>query len=110
MSLPHGLPAKKRRHDSEKHDSLDDAKENQHPSQSATKVPGGWEDSVLEENEGDKRGGKRVRVGKSEEPAMPSPQKKTPAREAAAKAAKDRKKSGILSMSRLNMLARPKGH
>jgi hypothetical protein len=110
MSLPHGLPAKKRRHDSEKHNSSDDAKENQHPSQSATKVPGGWEDSVLEENEGDKRGGKRVRIGKSEEPAMPSPQKKTPAREAAAKAAKDRKKSGILSMSRLNMLARPKGH
>ena len=110
MSLPHGLPAKKRRHDSEKHDSFDDAKENQNPPQSATKVPGGWEDSLLEDSEGDKRGGKRVRIGKSEEPAMPSPQKKTPAREAAAKAAKDRKKSGILSMSRLNMLARPKGH
>ena len=106
--LPHGLPAKKRRHETEKHGDLDDTKENQHPSFSPAKVPGSWEDSVLEEDEGDKRAGKRVRVEKSEGPAV-SPQKKpNPAREAAAKAAKDRKKSGIL-MSRLNMLARPKG-
>jgi hypothetical protein len=100
---------KKRPHDSDKHGRLDDPKENRRPSQSPTKVPGGWEDSVLEEDEGDKRGGKRVRIQASEEPAVLSPQKKTPGREAAAKAAKDRKKGGILSMSRLNMLARPRG-
>jgi hypothetical protein len=105
--LSHGLPAKKRRHDMDKHESIDDAKENQHPSLSQEKVPGGWEDSEIEEDEGEKRGGKRVCVEKSPEP---SPQKKpNQAREAASKAAKDRKKKGILSMSRLNMLARPKG-
>lgn len=109
-NLTHGQLAKKRRHDSENHESVDDTKENQRSSQSLSKVPGGWEDSVVEEDEGDKRGGKRVRIQESEEPATPSPQKKTPAREAAAKAAKDRKKKGILSMSRLNVLARPKGH
>lgn len=109
--LSHGLSAKKRPYDSQKHESFDDAKENQRPSQSAAKVPGGWEDSLLEDDEGDKRGGKRVRIEKSGEPAISSPQKKqTPARQAAANAAKDRKKGGILSMSRLNMLARPKGH
>lgn len=105
--FPHGLPAKKRRHDMENHDNAGDGKENQRPSFSQAKVPGSWEDSVLEEDEGEKRGGKRIRAEKSEEP---SPQKKTnPAREAASKAAKDRKNGGILSMTRLNMLARPKG-
>jgi hypothetical protein len=103
--ISHGLPAKKRRHDMEKH--VDHEGKENRPASSMSKVPGGWEDSVIEEEEGDKRGGKRVRVDKSLEP---SPQKKpNPAREAASKAAKDRKKKGILSMSRLNMLARPKG-
>jgi hypothetical protein len=109
-NLTHAQLAQKRRHNPDKHESVDDTKENRRPSQSPSKVPGGWEDSVVEEDEGDKRGSKRVRIQESEEPAIPSPQKKTPAREAAAKAAKDRKKKGILSMSRLNMLARPKGH
>lgn len=104
-----GPLAKKRRHDSDSLESLDDRKENRRPSQSPSKVPGGWEDSVIEEDEGDKRGGKRVRIQQSQEPVISSPQKKTPAREAAAKAANDRKKKGILSVSRLNMLARPKG-
>ena len=77
---------------------------------SLTKIPGSWEDSVLEEHEGDKRAGKRVLVERSEEPASSSPVKKAnPAREAAAKAAKDRKKS-ILTIRRLHMLARPKSH
>jgi len=87
-------------------------------------VPGGWEDSILdEEDEGEKRGGKRIRTsrfGASEKPMTSetaklknsrpsmSPVKKSAAREQAKKAANDRKSKGILSMARLNALSRPK--
>lgn len=109
--LSHGLPAKKRRHNSEQQEDFDGAKENENPFQSSAKVPGAWETMVFNEDEGDKRGSKRVRTEESQEYTTGSPQKKpNAAREAASKAAKERKKGGILSMSRLNMLARPKGH
>lgn len=132
-TIPHGLPGKKRRMQSEaideKFGTNDDAKENRRVT--AAHIPGAWNDTALEEDEGDKRGGKRARIGHSIEPeesprASMSPVKKpSAARELAAKTAKERKvkasiggagasgttpgsSRGVLSLSRLNMLARPK--
>ena len=127
QTMPHGLPGKKRRRQSldfnEARATDDIAKENRRIS-IIPSVPGGWEDSILdEEDEGEKRGGKRVRTsrfGTSEEPMTSetaklkgsrqsmSPVKKSAAREQAKKAASDRKSRGVLSMARLNALSRPK--
>lgn len=116
-TLPHGLPGKKRRRESDKANDLGSAEEHAKENRRLSvmpQVPGGWEEesNAVAENgkdEGEKRGGKRARVGKSElaedevEVRKPKP---NAARETAAKNAKERK--GILSLSRLNMLARPK--
>ena len=120
-AVPHGLPGKKRRRESEKandlHDAGEDAKENRQLSV-VPQVPGRWDaaDNVAvdgnEEDEGEKRGGKKPRVGESEPVVEIKVEVKKPnaAREAAAKNAKERKGKGkgMLSLSRLNMLARPK--
>ena len=112
--VPHGLPGKKRRRESavdrDPNGADNDAKENRRISV-MPQVPGGWEDTVLDEDEGEKRGGKRVRmVDRSEDPNQQKiePKKHNAAREAAVKNAKERKGKGILSLSRLNVLARPK--
>ena len=117
-TVPHGLPGKKRRRESDKADDLrdsgEDAKENRRLSV-MPKVSGGWDESDDEEKieEGEKRGGKRARVGKAAPEKVEKKvelKKPNAAREAAAKNANERKGKGkgILSMSRLNMLARPK--
>jgi hypothetical protein len=139
-TAPHGLPAKKRRRESavdeDRFGKDDDAKENRRISHMPS-VPGGWEDSLLnndqenqpDEDEGVKRGGKRARKGSAKMPlsngyeadaereskvdvakghtGAANPVKKSAAREQAAKNAKARK-SGVLSLSRLNVLSRPK--
>ncbi|RVX70093.1 hypothetical protein B0A52_06265 [Exophiala mesophila] len=119
-TMPHGLPGKKRRRESTLSDDDDfgpEDKENRRMS-IMPKVPGGWEDSLkLDEvdDEGVKRGGKRAKfVPEEATPAAmpPTNEKKKPrassAREMAKQNAKDRKGKGILSLSRLNMLSRPK--
>jgi hypothetical protein len=122
-TVPHGLPGKKRRRESDKADDLrdtnEDAKENR-KFNVMPQVPSEWDEddnsfaAEKEEDEGLKRGGKRARVVKWEPEEIPKVETKKPkpnvAREAAAKNAKDRKErgKGILSLSRLNMLARPK--
>ena len=121
-TMPHGLPGKKRRRESDKADDRgdadEDAKENRRLSV-MPQVPGGWDEDdgnsavEKEEDEGKRRGGKRAKIEKGEpeerelEVKKPKP---NVAREAAAKNAKERKGKGkgILSLSRLNMLARPK--
>jgi len=118
QTVPHGIPGKKRRInsivDNDQNGLDDDAKENRRITV-LPQVPGGWEDSEMpDEDEGEKRGGKRVKVFMNEEPALSSKttdsKKPRPsmAREQAAKNAKERKGKGILSLSRLNMLSRPK--
>jgi hypothetical protein len=121
-TIPHGLLGKKRRREAEKtsdlHGADEDAKENRRLS-IMPQVPGGWgedhEDAVVEseDDEGEKRGAKKARVMRPEVEKGNTEVKKlktNAAREAAAKNAKDRKSNGkgILSLSRLNMLARPK--
>jgi hypothetical protein len=122
-TVPHGLLGKKRRRESDKVDDLrgnnEDAKENRKFSV-MPQVPGEWDEgdngfaAEKEEDEGLKRGGKRARVAKWEPGEILKVETKNPkpnaAREAAAKNAQDRKDrgKGILSLSRLNMLARPK--
>lgn len=129
-TVPHGLPGKRRRHESDfaddKYGADEDAKENLRISH-ALNVPGAWHESGADFDEGDKRAGKRVR--RTEPMTRPatasdsddgtalvrtaSPVRKSTARELAARTAKDRKKGrqsmgGALSMSRLNALAKPK--
>lgn len=122
-TVPHGLPGKKRRRESTIFDSqdtkVDAGKENRRISVMPS-VPGGWRDTPNleeDEDEGMKRGGKRARVVadddlSSKQATMdkaPSNTKKprpSSAREMAKSNAKERK--GILSLSRLNMLSRPK--
>ncbi len=119
-TVPHGLPGKKRRRKSEKdhdlHDNDDDSKENRKHSVMPS-VPGGWDVTAIdedgEEDEGEQRGRKRAKVAKPEveepkEEMKNGGKKINAAREAAAKNAKERKGKGILSLNRLNMLARPK--
>ncbi|OAP59121.1 hypothetical protein AYL99_06419 [Fonsecaea erecta] len=128
-TVPHGLPGKKRRRAStvsDDHQSTDEesSKENRRISVMPN-VPGGWENSSHiscedEQDEGEKRGGKRLRTApaagnlsdKTIAAKTLSPVKKprqSSAREMAKQNAKDRKSGrGILSLSRLNMLARPK--
>jgi hypothetical protein len=119
-TIPHGLPGKKRRRESDKANDLgsadEDAKENRRLSV-MPQVPGGWEEedkngtAEKEKDEGERRGGKRARGGKpelTEENVEVKKPKQNAAREMAAKNAKERKGKGILSLSRLNMLARPK--
>jgi hypothetical protein len=121
-TIPHGLSGKKRRRESDKasdlHDADDDAKENRRLSV-MPHVPSGWDEQngnavvVKEEDEGEKRGAKKARIMhlelEKEKTGVKKP-KTNAAREAAAKISKDRKRNGrgILSLSRLNMLARPK--
>jgi hypothetical protein len=122
-TVPHGLPGKKRRRESTMSDVqetlADTGKENRRVSIMPS-VPGGWRDSPKlgeEEDEGMKRGGKRVRVEANEDssssqvamdkaPASAKKPRPNSAREMAKSNAKERK--GILSLSRLNMLSRPK--
>ena len=111
-TVPHGLPGKKRRLetnlDDDNHWAGEDAKENRRLPV-MPQVPGRWEDTILKEDEGEKRGGKRFRLDTSEpKPLKVEAKKPNAAREAAAKNAKERKGKGVLSLSRLNMLARPK--
>lgn len=127
-SIPHGLPGKKRRHDADiandKFGRDDDAKENRRITHIPS-LPGAWEDSAIEkedEDEGEKRGGKRARVAPpapalssdndkqaAERERSPIKRRETNARELAAKTAKERKKSMAgISLSRLNALASPK--
>lgn len=133
QTVPHGLPGKKRRMESEveneKYGNDDDAKENRRVNHGAH-IPGAWNESFAEheEDEGEKRGGKRAKVTKDEVPdkekalGLSLIKKPSAARELAAKTAKDRKAKaspggvragdrssrGVLSLSRLNVLARPK--
>ncbi len=118
-TVPHGIPGKKRRRDSivsDNDESGEDAgKENRRISVMPS-VPGGWHDTPQpdEQDEGEKRGGKRARVGGA--PTDPREKAKndvgkprqSTAREMAKKSADARKGKGILSLSRLNMLSRPK--
>ena len=120
-TVPHGLPGKKRRRESDNASDLggadDGAKENRRLGV-MSQVPGGWTDddrdtAAEKEDEGERRGGKRARIAKLELEEVKLEVKKpraNAAREAAAKNAKERKGKGkgILSLSRLNMLARPK--
>ncbi|EXJ89406.1 hypothetical protein A1O3_02473 [Capronia epimyces CBS 606.96] len=115
QTVPHGLPGKKRRREStvsaDTDSSEEDGKENRRISVMPS-VPGGWQDSssLESQDEGAKRGGKRVRVDTAEEPTKAGMKKPRPssAREMAKNNARDRKGKGILSLSRLNMLSRPK--
>ena len=138
-TIDHGLPAKKRRRDSITIDDRfaqdNDAKENRRMSYMPS-VPGGWDDTVNEDQEnadeeGAKRGGKRARFNPNTASGYDADvenesdrlnvvkgltsvsegekgKRKSMARVQAAKNAKDRK-SGVLSLSRLNVLSRPKG-
>lgn len=114
-TVPHGLPGKKRRREStvsaDSDSNAEEAKENRRISVMPA-VPGGWQDSssIESPDEGAKRGGKRTRVDKAEQPAKVEPKKprQSSAREMAKNNAKERKNRGILSLSRLNMLSRPK--
>lgn len=112
-------------HADDKYGRDDDAKENRRVTH-VSNMPGSWDEDTIEVavDEGDQRGGKRARFEKTEESEMEkektgSPVKRSVAREAAARNAKDRKSKasiggatsgskGVLSLSRLNMLARPK--
>lgn len=120
-TMPHGLPGKKRRHESlvsAKHTSTDEGGKENHRMSIMPSVPGGWKDSpqLSDEDEGEKRGGKRVRVEESTKHRTPAEPMKgatkkprqSSAREMAKNNAKERKGKGILSLSRLNMLSRPK--
>jgi len=120
-TVPHGLPGKKRRRESamghaqhETDEDEEDTKENRRMSVTPS-IPGRWEDTILDEGEGsnhddDQHRRKRARIGKSEEPASQKGEvkKRNAARQAAANTARQRKSQGILSLSRLNMLSRPK--
>ena len=119
-TMPHGLPGKKRRRASDDQQSIDtdSGKENRCMSVMPG-VPGGWQDSTIsdeeEQDEGEKRGGKRLRTGpaleKSPADKQASPVKKprpSSAREVAKKTAKDRKGGPLLSFSRLQFLSQPK--
>ncbi|KAI1610254.1 hypothetical protein EDD36DRAFT_320652 [Exophiala viscosa] len=118
-TMPHGLPGKKRRRhstiDEDSQSTEDDGKENRRISVMPS-IPGGWQDTsqLDEQDEGEKRGGKRARVRTFDDAAEKSPVKevKKPrqsmAREMAKNNANARKGKGILSLSRLNMLSRPK--
>ncbi|KIW15412.1 hypothetical protein PV08_05458 [Exophiala spinifera] len=119
QTVPHGIPGKKRRREStasnEDEDSFEPmGKENRRISVMPS-VPGGWCDTPQpeEQDEGQQRGGKRAKVGSSTtSPEKPQTEVKKPrqsmAREMAKKSADARKGKGILSLSRLNMLSRPK--
>lgn len=122
-TVPHGLPGKKRRRESDIADDLRDTNEDAKENRKFNVMPqvlGQWDGgdngfaAEKEEDEGLKRGGKRARVAKWEpEEILKVETKKlklNAAREVAAKNAKDRKErgKGLLSLSRLNMLARPK--
>lgn len=122
-TVPHGLPGKKRRRGStvSEHQSATqgDGKENYRVSVIPS-IPGGWQDSsqLDEQDEGVRRGGKRIRIapepdsGKKvlDQKAKDEPKKprQSSAREMAKNNAKERKGRAILSLSRLNMLSRPK--
>ena len=120
-TVPHGLPGKKRRRASEDYQNTDEesGKENRRTSV-MPKVPGGWRDSTVldeeEQDEGEKRGGKRMRTQPAVEKAptenMASPVKKprpSSARELAKQNAKERKGGrGFMSLGRLNFLSQPK--
>jgi hypothetical protein len=122
QTMPHGLPGKKRRRATEDQPDTDgeSGKENRRTSIMPS-VPGGWHDNAYhedeEQDEGEKRGGKRVRTAPSPEkmsaPAAntTSPVKKprqSSARELAKQTAKDRKGGRLMSLSRLNFLSQPK--
>ncbi|KAJ9607383.1 hypothetical protein H2200_008456 [Cladophialophora chaetospira] len=122
-TMPHGLPGKKRRRASEDQQSTTDSesgKENRRMSIMPS-VPGGWRDSPVlgheEQDEGEKRGGKRMRTAppaekSPEKTVTASPAKKarpSSAREMAKQNAKDRKGGrSTLMLSRLNFLSQPK--
>lgn len=120
-TMPHGLPGKKRRRASDDQHSADhdSEKENRRISV-APKVPGGWRDSTLldeeEQDEGEKRGGKRARTGPAavelslEKTASPVKKpRQSSAREVAKQNAKERKSGrSLMSLSRLNFLSQPK--
>lgn len=120
QTVPHGIPGKKRRFESivenDKQGTDDDAKENRQIS-SSRGIPGGWNDTILDEDdmqvedvvddEGTKRGGKRARTTNINPPKPLTVKKPSAAREAAAKTANERKGKGI-SASRLMALSRPK--
>ncbi|KIX06290.1 uncharacterized protein Z518_04265 [Rhinocladiella mackenziei CBS 650.93] len=122
-TVPHGLPGKKRRRESAISDDPrgndDDAKENRGISVLPA-LPGGWQESpqVDGQGEGEKRGGKRVRVETGEDSdtkpvaqkLMSETKKARPSstRAMAKNNAKERKGRGALSLSRLNMLSQPK--
>ncbi len=119
-TMPHGLPGKERRRASEDKQSTDtdSGKENRRMS-IVPSVPGGWRDSPAaereERDEGEKRGGKRMRTAPPAEKPLEkttSPVKKprqSSAREVAKQAAKERKGGrSTLGLSRLNFLSQPK--
>lgn len=120
QTVPHGIPGKKRRRESTNSNEGDEdsfesvGKENRRISIMPS-VPGGWCDTPQpeEQDEGEKRGGKRAKVGGfTSSPEKGRTEIKKPrqsmAREMAKKTADARKGKGILSLTRLNMLSRPK--
>ena len=119
QTMPHGLLGKKRRRASQDQQSADEdsGKENRRIS-IMPQVPGGWRDSTLldeEQDEGEKRGEKRMRTGPAPEKTstakMASPVKKprqSTARGLAKQTAKERKGGRHMSLSRLNFLSQPK--
>jgi hypothetical protein len=122
-TVPHGLPGKKRRRQStiseDQKDTPEAGKENWRMSV-VPSIPGGWQDSsqLDEQDEGVRRGGKRIRIEAKEDSGEkgleqkakdgPKKPRQSSAREMAKNNAKERKGRAILSLSRLNMLSRPK--
>lgn len=120
-TMAHGLPAKKRRRESMYFDSHESAegigKENR-------PVPGAWNEEEDVDDESSKRAKRAKTFDFKDVEVEPvgqliSPKKKSAAREAAARSARDRKSmmpgqakttpgKGVLSMSRLQMLSQPK--
>ncbi|KIW73283.1 hypothetical protein PV04_01415 [Phialophora macrospora] len=122
QTMPHGLPGKKRGRATEDQQDTDgeSGKENRRVSIMPS-VPGGWHDNRYhedeEQDEGETRGGKRMRIAPTLEKvpaattATTSPVKKprqSSARELAKQTAKERKGGRLMSLSRLNFLSQPK--
>lgn len=118
-TMAHGLPAKKRRRESQYFGTREDANE---ASKENMPEPDQWKDREHSDDEGEKRTKRAKTIDFKDIEAserQSSPKKKSAAREAAARNARDRKSTvpgqskgtpakGALSMSRLNMLSQPK--
>ena len=118
-TMAHGLPAKKRRRESQYFDSRETSEE---ASKENRPVSGSWADADHSDGESSKRAKRAKTIDFKDIEAgeqQPSAKKKSAAREAAARSARERKSmapgqakttpaKGTLSVSRLNMLSQPK--